>query len=606
MKLNPSIRNIAIIAHVDHGKTTLVDELLKQSGLYRSNQAVLERVMDNLDLERERGITIAAKNCSVNYQNIKINIIDTPGHADFGGEVERSLKMADGAILLVDAAEGPLPQTRFVLEKALAAGLEMIVIINKIDRRDQRASEVLDEIYSLFIDLGATDHQINFPVLYAIGRDGIAQRSLEEAGTNLAPLFETVVAHIPAPRFDSTKPFQMLVCNLGYSEFTGRLAIGRVFNGRVQRRDELVCIQAGGQVSWLRVTKLQVYEGVKLQEVDEIGPGDIVILSGVSTVEIGDTIATVDHPVALPRLAIDPPTVSMRFLPNTSPFAGKEGKFVQSARIKERLEKEDLFNVAIDLAEDPTGEGFIVKGRGELQLAILVENMRREGFELAVGRPEVIYQEENGKKLEPIEHAVIECGSEYTGIVTEKMSQRRGRMVHMQPFGEGRFRLEFLIPARGLIGYRSEFLTDTKGTGIISSYLEGYEPYQGPIQSRTSGSLISDRKGDAVAYGLFQLEDRGRFFIRPGESVYAGMVIGEHSKDNDLMVNPCRTKKLTNMRAAGKDEAVTLTPIIPLTLEQAIEFIADDELVEVTPSSIRLRKTMLDPHARKAANKKLT
>lgn len=603
LKHNPKIRNVAIIAHVDHGKTTLVDQLFQQSGLFRSNQIMQERVMDNMDLERERGITISAKNCSITFEGTKINIIDTPGHADFGGEVERALKMADGAILLVDAAEGPLPQTRFVLEKALESNLAMIVIINKIDRKEARPTEVLHEIYDLFIDLGATDEQINFPVLYAIGREGIAKNTLEEVGENLNPLFHTIIATVPPPTFDPKKSFQMLVCNLGYSDYTGRLAIGRVFNGRAQKKDELVCMQKDDKICPLKVTKLQVYEGIEIKEVESVDPGDIVVLSGVEDVHIGDTICPKENPQSLTRIVVDPPTVSMRFLPNTSPLAGKEGQFVQSARIKERLEKETLFNVAILLENDPSGEGFLVKGRGELQLAILVENMRREGFELAVGRPEVIYKKENGKILEPIEHLVIDCGDEFTGIVTEKLSQRKGRMINMKPFGAKRIRMEFLTPSRGLIGYRNIFLTDTKGTGIMNSYLEGYKEWCGPIQSRNTGSLVADRQGVTVAYGLFYLEERGRLLVTPGLPTYEGMIVGEHSKSNDLNVNACRPKKLSNMRATGKDEAVTLVPVVPLTLEQAIEFIKDDELVEVTPLSIRLRKTHLSPHVRKAREK---
>lgn len=601
---NKERRNIAIIAHVDHGKTTLVDELFKQSGLFRSNQAVQDRIMDNMDLEKERGITIAAKNCSVEYQGIKINIIDTPGHADFGGEVERSLKMADGAILLVDAAEGPLPQTRFVLEKALAADLKIIVVVNKIDRKDARAQEVVNEIYDLFIDLGVSDEQIDFPVLYAIGRDGIAQLNLTDKGETLEPLFKTMIEHVPGPSYDPEKPFQMLVCNIGYSEYTGRLAIGRVFNGSAKKGSELVCVKENNVTKSLRVTKLQVYEGVQMAETNEITAGDIVVLSGVEDVKIGDTICQKDSPVALPRVTVDAPTVSMRFLPNNSPMAGKEGTYVQSARILDRLKKEMLFNVGIGLDDSDTSNGFIVKGRGELQLAVLIENMRREGFELCVGRPQVIFKEENGKKLEPVEHLVIECEESFTGVVTEKLSQRKGQMVHMQPFGSDRVRLEFTIPSRGLIGYRNEFLTDTKGTGILNGYLEGYKEYYGEIPSRNTGSLISDRAGKTVPYGLYYLEDRGRMFITPGTEVYEGMVIGEHNRENDLSVNPTRTKKLTNMRAAGKDDAVVLTPVQPITLEKAIEFIKEDELVEVTPKNIRLRKIYLDPHERKAHEKK--
>ncbi|MBX7148647.1 translational GTPase TypA [bacterium] len=601
---NPNIRNIAIIAHVDHGKTTLVDHLFRQSGMYRDNQEVGDRVMDSMDLERERGITIAAKNCSVVYGGVKINIIDTPGHADFGGEVERALRMADGAILLVDSAEGPLPQTRFVLQKALKDHLKIIVVVNKIDRKDARPQEVLNEIYSLFIDLGADDKQIDFPVLFAIGRDGIAQNSLEEKGTNLVPLYEAIVKHIPPPTHEVGDPFQMLVCNIGYSDYLGRLAIGKVFHGSAKKNEELALIDESNQAKSLRVSKLQVYDGVQFKEVDQVDPGDIVIVSGIDEVKIGDTITHKENPKALKRLIVDEPTVAMRFMPNTSPLVGKEGKLVQGARILERLKKETLYNVAIQIEQDPTGEAYIVKGRGEFQMAVLIETMRREGFELCVGKPQILFKEEKGQKLEPIEHLLVECSDTFMGVITEKLSMRKGRMVNMHAYGDGRIRLEFSIPSRGLIGYRNEFLTDTKGTGIMNAYLEGYEPYRGEITSRLSGSLISDRLGEAVAYGIFHLEDRGRMFILPGDAVYEGMIVGEHNRDNDLEINVTRTKKLTNMRASGKDEHVVLTPVVPMTLEQAIEFIRDDEYVEATPKNVRLRKAILNSTQRKIEEKK--
>ena len=596
-----TLRNVAIIAHVDHGKTTLVDHMLRQCGTFRANQAVDERVMDSMDLERERGITIASKNCSLSWKGVKINIIDTPGHADFGGEVERGLKMVDGAILLVDAAEGPLPQTRFVLNKALEANLKIVVIINKIDRKDARPEEVLHEVYSLFIDLDANDAQIEFPVLYAVGRDGFASESLTEMGTDLAPLFDAIVSEVPPPRYDPAEPFQMLVTNLSYSDYMGRLAIGRIFNGTAGKNDALVCVGADGEPRPLKVTGLQGYEGIQVRAVDVVVPGDIVILSGIEAVEIGDTICTVDSPKPLPRITVDEPTVSMRFMCNTSPMTGREGQYVQSRRILERLEKEALHNVALRIEPGENSQTFVVKGRGEFQMAILVETMRREGFELAVGRPQVIMKDVDGERCEPIEHLYIDIQEEFTGAVTEKLSRRLGRMVNMVNHGTGRVRLEFSIPSRGLIGYRGEFLTDTKGTGLMNSYVQGYEPYRGDLVSRVAGALVSDRAGKTVPYALFHLEPRGVLFVESGVEVYEGMIIGEHNRDNDLNVNPCKEKKLTNMRAAGRDENVILSPILPITLELAIEFIRDDEQVEVTPKSVRLRKNILDPTQRKRA-----
>lgn len=593
------LRNIAIIAHVDHGKTTLVDQMLRQSGTFRSNQAVTERVMDSMDLERERGITIASKNCSVSWKDTKINIIDTPGHADFGGEVERGLKMVDGAILLVDASEGPLPQTRFVLKKALEANKKIIVLINKIDRKDARPQEVLDEIYSLFIDLDANDSQIEFPVLYAIGREGIVQNTLEEKGTNFHPLFDAILQHIPPPSYNETEPFQMLVTNLSYSDYLGRLAIGRIYHGSSKKGDNLARIDRHGKHAPLKVSSLQVFEGIRLQEVDVVEPGDIILLAGIEEVEIGDTICNLNNPKALPRLVVDEPTVAMKFMINTSPLSGREGKFVQSRKILERLERETLHNVALKVEPSVEGDSFIVKGRGEFQMAILIETMRREGFELAVSRPQVITHEENGVITEPMEHLYVDIQEEFTGAVTEKLSRRLGRMTNMVNHGSGRVRLEFSIPSRGLIGYRNEFLTDTKGTGLMNSYVSGYEPFKGEIRSRVSGSLVSDRAGKTVPYGLFHLEPRGILFVEGGVDVYEGMIIGEHNRDNDLNVNPCREKKLTNMRASGHDEHIVLTPVLGMTLERAIEFIRDDEQVEITPKSIRLRKNVLSAGGRK-------
>ncbi|MDC7123965.1 MAG: translational GTPase TypA [Spirochaetales bacterium] len=602
---NDNIRNIAIIAHVDHGKTTLVDAMFRQSGTFRDNQETEDRLMDKMDLERERGITIAAKNCSVDWDGIKINILDTPGHADFGGEVERALSMVDGAILLVDASEGPLPQTRFVLSKALKAGLKIIVVINKIDRPDARCNEVLDEVYDLLIDLDADESQLEFPLFYAIGRDGIAGESFENPGKDLKSLFKAIVSDIPGPSYDDDEPFQMLVSDLSYSDYLGRLAVGKVINGSVHSKDSLVCINAEGKQQSLNVTKLQVYNGPGLAETDTVSPGDIVVLSGIEDVFIGDTICTRDNPKALPRITVDEPTVSMLFAPNSSPLLGKEGKFVQSNKIGERLQKETMLNVSMKVEQQMGGEGFIVKGRGEFQMVILIETMRREGFELSVGRPHVIFKkDENGKKLEPIEHLFVDCEELYTGVVTEKLSKRKGRMINFVSHENGRSRLEFSVPSRALIGYRDEFLTDTRGTGIMSSYISGYEEYRGDFPERHTGSLVADRSGECVPYAIFNLEPRGKMFVKPGDVVYEGMIVGEHSRENDLNVNPVKTKKLSNMRASGKDDAVTLTPIIPLTIEKSIQYIKEDEMVEVTPKSIRLRKKILTAMDRKIAAKK--
>ena len=554
--------------------------------------------MDSMDLERERGITIAAKNCSVRWGDIKINILDTPGHADFGGEVERALMMVDGVVLLVDSSEGPLPQTRFVLRKALEARLAIIVVINKIDRQDARPKEVLDEVIDLFIDLDAREDQLDFPLLYAIGREGIAQTTLEERGTNLAPLFDEIVKHVPGPSYDTTKPFQMLVTNLSYSDYLGRLAIGRVFNGSAKKNERLVCIGEDGKPNPLRVTKVQVYQGVSFAEVDQAEAGEIIIVSGIENVSIGDTICTAEAPEALPRLTVDEPTISMKFMANTSPLCGREGKLVQPQKIKDRLYKEALFNVALRIEDSTEDESVVVRGRGEFQMVILIETMRREGFELTVGRPQIIYKEVNGAKHEPIEHLVVDCDEQFIGVLTEKLAIRRGKMVNMVNHGSGRVRLEFEIPSRGLIGYRNEFLTDTRGTGLMNSYLKGYEEYKGEFVSRLTGSLVADRTGTAIPYAIFHLQPRGIIFVQPGDDVYEGMIVGEHNRDNDLNVNICREKKLTNIRAAAKDENVILTPVIPMTIEKAIEFIRDDELVEVTPLKIRLRKSMLAPNRR--------
>jgi len=600
-KINNRIRNIAIIAHVDHGKTTLVDQMFRQSGLFRDNQFVDERIMDSMDLERERGITIAAKNCSVTWNETKINILDTPGHVDFGGEVERALMMVDGAILLVDASEGPLPQTRFVLKKALEGQKKVMVVINKIDRQDARVAEVLDEIYDLFIDLDATEDQLEFPVLYAVGRDGIAKHELADRSVNLNPLFDTNLQELPAPRHSTAEPFQMLVADLDFSDYLGKLAIGRVANGTVIKNEQLVCIGESGQEIALRASKVQVYEGFTMTETEQVEPGEIMILAGIENVRIGDTICTKEQPKALKRISVDEPTISMFFYTNTSPFAGQEGKLVQPNKIKDRLYKETLSNVSLQFEETQESDRFLVKGRGELQMAILIETMRREGFELAVGRPEVIFKEESGERLEPIEHVYVDCEEGFLGVVSEKLSQRKGRMINLVNHGSGRVQVQFDIPSRGLIGYRNEFLTDTRGTGILNTYLSGYEPYRGDFPIRFTGSIVSDRQGKSVPYALFNLEPRGVLFIKANERVYEGMIIGEHNRDSDLNVNPCKEKKLTNHRASGKDENTVLTPIIPITLERAIEFIREGEIVEVTPANIRLRKVLLSATGRHTA-----
>lgn len=593
------IRNVAIIAHVDHGKTSLVDAMFRQCGVFRDNEEVAERVLDRMDLERERGITIAAKNCSIEYRGVKINIIDTPGHADFGGEVERALSMADGAVLLVDASEGPLPQTRFVLNKALEARLPLVVVINKIDRGDARPMEVLDEVSDLLIDLDADEKQLEFPVLYAVGRDGIASRSITETGSDLVPLLDTILERVPAPDADESASFQLLVSDLGYSDFLGRLAVGKVYNGRARSNESLSRINADGEAAPLKLTKIQAYHGLSMVDAQAAEPGDIVVLAGIEDVNIGDTICTRDRPAPLPRITVDEPTVSMKFGKNTSPLSGKEGKFVQSSKIFERLTKESLQNVSMQVTRDPDDpESFIVKGRGEFQMVILIETMRREGFEFSVGRPEVIFKVKDGRRLEPIEHLFVDCEEAYVGVVTEKLSRRKAHLLTMVNHETGRVRLEFSLPSRALIGYRDEFLTDTRGTGIMNSYLSGHEPYRGDFPGRHTGSLVADRSGTAVPYALFNLEPRGTLFVVPGDTVYEGMIVGEHSRENDLNVNPCKTKKLTNIRAAGKDDAVALAPIVPMTLERAVQFIREDELIEITPKSIRLRKSVLSAASR--------
>jgi len=599
----PDLRNIAIIAHVDHGKTTLVDVMLKQSGLFRTNERIVERVMDSMDLERERGITIMAKNTSVRYGGTKINILDTPGHSDFGGEVERVLKLADGVVLLVDASEGPLPQTRYVLSKALEQKLPVVVVINKIDRQDARPEEVVNEVYDLFIDLDANDEQIDFPILYAISRDGIAKHELSHESTDLRPLFEQILQTIPAPAGDDTAPLQVLVANLDDSEYVGRLAIGRVFNGQVSVGDQVSVCQHDGTLSRTKITQLYTFEGLKQVPIETAPAGDIIAIAGIEGINIGDTIASATDPRPLPRIVVDEPTISMIFGVNTSPFAGKDGQHVTSRKLRERLDKELLSNVAIRVEETDSADSFRVSGRGELQLAILIEQMRREGYEMQVSRPQDVTQKIDGVLHEPIEIAVIDVPDQFIGVVTEAMGRRKGTMTKMINHGHGRVRMEFEIPSRGLIGFRNEFLTETKGTGLLNTLFLRWGPWQGELAGRGTGSLVADRPGEATAYAIYNLQERGELFAKPGTQVYEGMIVGENSRDVDLDVNIIREKKLTNMRASTADEALRLVPVRELTLEQAIEYIADDELVEVTPRSIRMRKKVLPANQRPKARK---
>jgi GTP-binding protein len=596
---NPLRRNVAIIAHVDHGKTTLVDALLRQSGAFRAiHHAVAERVMDNTDLERERGITILAKNTAVHYKDLLINIVDTPGHADFGGEVERTLSMVDGVMLLVDASEGPLPQTRFVLRKALERGLPPIVVLNKIDRPDARPQEVLNEVYDLFIDLDATEDQIEFPVLYTNAREGIATEEMGAAGENLQPLFEAIVDHVPPPRGNPGAPLQILVANLDASDYLGRIAIGRIFNGTVRLNDPVVVMKLGGASQQTKITKLFSFDGLKRVETEHASAGDIVCLAGIEDITIGETIASVEHPVAIPPPAIDEPTVSMIFGVNTSPVAGRDGQYVTSRNLRERLQKELLGNVSLRVEDTDSPEQLKVIGRGELQLSILIEMMRREGFELQVSRPDIVTNEIDGVKMEPIEDLVIDVPEEFQGVVIAMAGTRRGIIAKMVNHGSGRVRLEFRIPARGLIGFRSQFLTDTKGTGIMNHIFAGWEPWHGAIASRTTGALVADRTGTATAYAIWNLQERGEILIEPQTMVYEGMIIGENSRQNDMDVNVTKEKKQTNMRASTADEAIRIVPPRLLSLEQSIEFINDDELVEVTPRTIRLRKRILSANQR--------
>jgi len=586
-------RNVAIIAHVDHGKTTLVDGLLRQSGTFRSNERVAERAMDNTDLERERGITILAKNTAVHYGDVLINIVDTPGHADFGGEVERTLAMVDSVMLLVDASEGPLPQTRFVLRKALERRLSPIVVINKIDRPDARIQEVLNEIYDLFIDLDATEDQLDFPVIYASGKAGTASTSVAEPGQDFRPLFEAILQHVPPPKGQPDGPLQILVANLDSSDYLGRIAIGRIFNGRVKIGDPVTVCKLDGSFKDTKITKLFAFDGLKRIDIDAAAAGDIVCLAGLEDITIGETIADIEHRKAMPAIAVDEPTVSMIFGVNTSPMSGRDGQFVTSRQIKDRLDKELLGNVSIRVEPTDTPEQMKVLGRGELQLSILIEMMRREGFEMQVSRPDIVTKERNGKVMEPVEDLVVDVAEEFQGVVIAQVGTRRGTMTKMVNHGSGRVRLEFRIPARGLIGFRSQFLTETKGTGIMNHLFAGWEPWHGAIPARSTGALVADRAGVATAYAIWNLQERGEIFVEPAEKVYEGMIVGENARASDMDVNITKEKKQTNMRASSADEAVRLIPARKLGLEQAIEFINDDELVEVTPKSIRLRKRVL-------------
>jgi len=592
------IRNIAIIAHVDHGKTTLVDAMLWQSGIFRDNESVMERVMDSIDLEREKGITIMAKNTAIAYRGTRINIVDTPGHADFGGEVERTLKMVDGVMLLVDASEGPLPQTRFVLRKALESNLPPIVVINKIDRPDARPQAVLNEVYDLFIDLDATEDQLDFPVLYCNARKGTCRRSPDGEETTLEPLFEEILRAVPPPRFDPEAPLQLLITNLDWDDYVGRLAIGRVFNGTLVKGRDLALCRRDGTVAPVRVTGLYGYKGLTRAEIAQAGPGDIVAVAGLEEVGIGETLSDRENPQALPPIQVDEPTIAMVIGVNSSPSAGRDGAHVTSRKIKERLERETLTNVSIRVEPTDSADSFKVSGRGELQLAILIEMMRREGFELSVGKPEVLTREVGGKRHEPMEALVVDCPEEFIGVVTQKLGLRRGRMTKMVNHGTGRVRMEFRLPSRGLIGFRSEFLTDTKGTGIANHLFDGWEPWQGEIAHRSTGAMVADRPGRATSYAIEHLQPRGELFIHPGEEVYEGMVVGENAREKDIDVNITKEKKLTNMRASTSDDAVHLVPPRVMSLEQSLEFLAEDELLEVTPSSLRLRKKVLQANRR--------
>ena len=597
-------RNIAIIAHVDHGKTTLVDGMLKQSGIFRENQQVADRIMDTMDLERERGITIMAKNTAITYKKIKINIVDTPGHADFGGEVERSLNLVDGAILLVDASEGPLPQTRFVVKKVLAKKLPLILVINKIDRTDSRIQEVINEVYDLFIDLNATEEQIEFPILYTNAKQGVAYRGIDDESEDLRPLFETIISEIPPPEADDMATPQFLVTNLDYDSYVGQIAIGRLSNGTLEMNTPYSLCGYDKVTAGIKFSALYTFQDLGRKQVEKVFAGDIVALAGVENIKIGDTISSFENPKPLPRIHIDEPTVSMVFYVNTSPFAGTEGKFLTSRHLKDRLEKETLGNIALEVEVLERADAFKVHGRGELQMAVLIETMRREGYEFMVSKPQVITREIDGKICEPVEHVFVDVPEEYVGVVTEKLSIRKGRMSNLVNKGHGRVNLEFLIPSRGLIGFRSHFLTDTKGSGVMNALFHGYQPWFGPIPQRTSGALVADRAGRVTTYASLAMVDRGELFVEVGTAVYEGMIIGERNRNGDLDVNITKEKKLTNMRSSTAEATVTLRPPRMLSLDQSIEFIAEDELVEVTPKNIRLAKIERDKQKRAALHRK--
>jgi len=596
--LRTDVRNIAIIAHVDHGKTTLVDGLLKQSGIFRENEQVSERVMDSNDLEKERGITILSKNTAVTYKDIKINIVDTPGHADFGGEVERVLKMVDGVLLLVDSFEGTMPQTRFVLKKALNLNLKPIVVINKIDRPEARPHEVVDEVLDLFIELGADDHQLEFPVLYASSKDGYACLDLDDEPTNLIPLFETIIENVPSPVGAADEPLQFLVSSIDYDEYVGRIAVGRVERGTINSGQQAVLCRKDGSLQNIKVSKLYNFTGLKRTEASTCSIGDIIAIAGISNITIGETVCDSDSPEPLPFVDIDEPTLSMTFSVNNSPFAGREGSYVTSRHLRDRLIKELETNVSLRVEETDSADSFEVSGRGELHLSILIETMRRQGYEFQVSKPTVIFKEVDGEKHEPIEYLIIDVPEDFMGVVMEKLGTRKAEMTNMHSSQQGYMRLEFKIPARGLIGYRSEFLTDTKGNGIMNHVFHSFEPFKGDISGRTRGSMVAWENGEAVTYGLYNAQERGSLFITPGTSVYEGMIVGENARSEDIVVNVCKKKHVTNMRASGSDEALRLTPPILMSLEQALEFIADDELVEITPENIRLRKRILNTEQR--------
>jgi GTP-binding protein len=601
--MSRALRNIAIIAHVDHGKTTLVDQLLRQSGTFRENQQVAERVMDSNDLEKERGITILAKNCAIDFEGTHINIVDTPGHADFGGEVERVLSMVDGVLLLVDAVEGPMPQTRFVTRKALALGLKPIVVINKIDRPGSRPDWVISHTFDLFDKLGATEEQLDFPVVYASALNGYAMLDAATPGTDMRPLYEAILKHVPPPDVDAQAPLQLQICSLDYNSYVGRIGIGRIKKGHLKPNQEVAVMYGDEARGKAKVGQVLVFKGLEREQAQDAEAGDLVLVTGIEQVGIGITLCALDNPVGLPPIAVDEPTLTMNFQVNTSPLAGKEGKFVTSRQIRERLQKELLSNVALRVQDTADADIFEVSGRGELHLTILLENMRREGYELAVSRPRVVLHEVSGEKQEPYEMLTVDVEETHQGGVMEELGRRKGELQDMQPDGKGRVRIEYRIPARGLIGFQGEFLTLTRGTGLASHVFDEYGPWSGPMAERRNGVLVSAEDGGAVAYALWKLQDRGRMFVNPGDALYEGMIIGIHSRDNDLVVNPVKTKQLTNVRASGKDEAINLTPPIQLTLESAVEFIADDELVEITPKSIRLRKRFLKAHERKRAER---